>query len=275
MTFLEKVSWTIKKRNSSLCIGLDPEGDKIPAICKSSLEPYFEFNKRIIDATHDCVSFYKPQVAHYSAVRKEHELEKTIAYIKSRYPEIIVILDSKRGDIGNTALYYAQEAFERYQADAVTVNPYMGYDSVKPFVEYSDKGVFVLCKTSNPHSADIQNIKDNNGEYVYSVVAKKCEEEWNELKNIGLVVGATYTKEMSYIRQSSGPQIPFLIPGIGAQGGDLAAVIKASYSGYGSIIINSSRGIIYADSSEKFDEVVRIEAKKLSDQINEYITHLN
>lgn len=271
--FIDTIKATVIKTKSSLCVGLDPEFEKIPDICKKSTEPYFEFNKKIIDATNKYVSFYKPQFAHYAAFGKELELEKTIKYIKSKYPEILVILDTKRGDIGNTAKYYALEAFNRYEADAVTVNPYMGLDSIKPFTEFKNKGVFVLCKTSNASSIDFQNLdvsipNTSNAKKLYLLLANKAKEEWNQNQNIGLVVGATFTEDMAKIREISGASIPFLIPGIGAQGGDLESTLSASYSGPGSVIISSSRGIIHSDTGDNFDAAAKEEAKKLCENIN-------
>lgn len=272
MTFSEKLAQVVKNTGSHLCIGLDPDVDKIPAKFAKTEYPYFEFNKIIIDATKEFVCAYKPQFAHYAAFGRENELLLTIEYIKKVAPDLIIILDSKRGDIGNTAKYYAREAFERYKADSVTINPYMGFDSVGPFIEDPKKGAFILCRTSNESSPDFQNIiSKKSGRPIYIEVAKKIATEWNTNQNCGLVVGATYPQELSEIRQLVGGEIPFLVPGIGIQGGKVSDVINASYSGPGSLIINSSRGIIHKSSADDFGIVAKVEALRLKTEINDNI----
>lgn len=258
------------EKNTMVCVGLDSDINRIPPHLKNLDNPLFEFNRAIVDATHDLVCAYKPQIAFYAASGSEAQLEMSIRYIHDRYPGIPVILDAKRGDIGNTARLYADEAFERYGADGVTVNPYMGGDTLAPFLERADRGVVVLCKTSNPGSAELQDLAVE-GEEIYKVIARLAASKWNSNKNILLVVGATYPKQLGEIRRIAG-DIPFLVPGIGAQGGDVAQVIKNGLSSDGNgLIINSSRGIIYADSSEKFAGAARQETLKLRDTINQYI----
>ena len=269
-SFFKRLKDSAISQNSHLCIGLDPEFEKIPDKFKSSSTPYLDFNRAIIDATHDLVLAYKPQFAHYAAFGRENELLATIDYIKKISKNIIVILDSKRGDIGNTANYYAKESFERYGADSVTVNPYMGYDSIAPFTQNQEKGAFILCRTSNPSSNDFQDVISKNSNLpLYQIVAGKVSNDWNENNNCGLVLGATFPVEMKIVRDIVGPNIPFLVPGIGAQGGDLKSVMESAYSGAGSLIINSSRGIIHKDSSENCDKVARAQSLILRDQINE------
>ena len=271
MGFIEKLNVRIKAVNSLLCVGLDTDINKIPEHIRSEDFAKFKFNKIVIDATHDLVCAYKPQLAFYSADGTEKELELTIGYIIRKYPEIAIILDAKKNDIGNTAKMYAQEAFERYRADAVTVNPYMGGDTLKPFTDYKDKGVIILCRTSNPGSGDIQGI-DSNGTPVYKIVAKKAVTEWNENNNILLVVGATYPKELAEVRAIVGDNTPFLVPGIGAQGGDVEAVVTNGKNSEGTgMVINSSRGIIYAGGNKNnFAELIRQAATDTRDEINLY-----
>jgi len=254
-------AWTIS--NSLVCVGLDPDVTKIPARFASSATPILDFNKEIIDATHDLVCAYKPQIAFYSAVGAERQLEQTIEYIRQRAPNAIVILDSKRGDIGNTATAYAAEAFERYQADAVTINPYMGEDTVRPFVKDARFAAIVLCRTSNAGARDFQDLQID-GKPLYRYVAQRAAEKWNELNNILLVVGATYPEEMSLLRKAH-PNIAFLVPGIGAQGGDLKATLDngldANKQG---LLISSSRQIIFAGDKT----AIRNAAMALRDEIN-------
>lgn len=255
----------IKKRwtaGTQVCVGLDPFPDKFP----NHISDVFSFNKAIIDATADLACCYKPQFAHFAALAKEAALKETIGYIKSNHPNVPVILDSKRGDIGSTASMYAKEAFEHYQADAVTVNPYMGSDTVLPFAEHADKGVIVLCRTSNPSASEFQN-QLIEGLPLYLHIAKMAQEKWNANGNICLVVGATAPEEMAKIREIA-PDLPFLVPGIGAQGGDLEATVKAGrFANGGGLMINSSRGILYASQGTDFADAARQEAMKLHQAI--------
>jgi len=246
-----------------VCVGLDPDVAKIPARHKESPESIFEFNKEVIDATHDLVCAYKPQIAFYSAAGAERQLELTIEYIRKRAPNTIVILDAKRGDVGNTASAYAREAFERYKADAVTINPYMGEDSVRPFIKDAARAAIVLCRTSNSGSKDFQDLLVE-GKPLYQHVARRAAGEWNQLKNVLLVVGATFPGEMALLRKAH-PEMTFLVPGIGAQGGDLRAALDngldADKEG---LLISSSRQIIFAGDAA----AIRSAAQELRDQIN-------
>ena len=254
--------------DSLLCVGLDPNQAKLPASLSSKSASLFEFNREIIDATAPYVCGYKPQIAYYAALGAEKELEQTIAYIKTHYPDLPVILDAKRGDIGATAKMYAIEAFERYQADAVTVNPYMGGDTLEPFLEYKDRGVIILCRTPNPGSGDLQQLLAN-GSSIAHIVAAKAAQQWNENENIALVVGATYPEEIRSIRELVG-DLPLLIPGVGAQGGDLTAVLNNGLISSGNgLMINASRSIIHASSEHDFAEQAALAAEKLYKQINE------
>ncbi len=264
MSFINKIQarWA---NDTQVCVGLDPFPERFPSTVKN----IYDFNRAIIDATADLVCCYKPQFAHFAAVEAERELKQTIKYIKSQYPDIPVILDSKRGDIGSTASMYAKEAFEHYQADSVTVNPYMGSDTVLPFAEHKDKGVIVLCRTSNPSASEFQN-QLIDGEPLYIHVARMAQEKWNANNNICLVVGATAPQEMKKIRDAA-PDLPFLVPGIGAQGGDLQATVENGRFATGNgLMINSSRAILYASQAEDFADKARIETIKMKDAINHY-----
>ena len=269
MTFIENLNSIWRKNNSLLCVGLDPDVKKIPAPLRDSATPLFDFNRAIIDSTADLVCAYKPQIAYYAAAGLERDLELTISYIHENAPGVPVILDAKRGDIGSTAEMYAAEAFERYAADAVTVNPYMGTDTLIPFLSRADKGVVVLCRTSNPGGDDFQNLR-SDGKTLYATVAHKATHEWNANGNVLLVVGATYPEELHEIRGIVG-DMPLLVPGIGAQGGDVERAVTCGKSSNGSgMVINSSRGIIYASKGADFAEAARASALQLRDDINAY-----
>ena len=269
MNFISAVKASWQKNDSLVCVGLDPDLNKIPSHIRAMNEPVFEFNRAIIDATADLVCAYKPQIAYYAPWRAEQQLEKTIDYIHRNCPGIPVILDAKRGDIGSTAEMYAKEAFERYQADAVTVNPYMGGDTLEPFLKYKNKGVVILCRTSNPGARDLQDL-ETGGEKIYRIIAAKASKEWNYNGNIALVVGATYPDELSSVRSIVG-DMPLLVPGIGAQGGDVEKAVKNGRDSKGTgMIINSSRGIIYAGSGVDFADKARSAASELMDEINRY-----
>ncbi len=265
--FVRQLASSWERSGSLVCIGLDPEIERFPPHVAAQPSPIFQFNKAIIDATADLVCAYKPQFAHYAAYEAEDQLERTIDYIHRSYPGIPVILDSKRGDIGNTAERYAIEAFERYGADAVTVNPYLGGDAVEPFLRYADKGVVVLCRTSNPGSRDLQDL-EVAGRRLYQVVAELVARQWNSRGNCLLVVGATFPRELAQIRTIVG-DMPLLVPGVGAQGGDVAQVVRNGQTDAGTgLIISSSRGILYAGSGEEFAASARAAAQALRDQIN-------
>lgn len=269
MNFINKLKARWESNNSLVCVGLDPDLNKIPDHIRGMEQPIYEFNRVIIDSTHDLVCAYKPQIAYYSAFGAEHELELTIKYIRQNYPDIPVILDAKRGDIGATAKMYAMEAFDRYRADAVTVNPYMGGDTLKPYLDREDKGAVILCRTSNPGAGDLQDIESDN-EKIYRIIAKRAAYDWNYNKNIMLVTGATYPEELAEIRAITG-EIPFLVPGIGAQGGDVEKAVTSGRTPDGTgMVINSSRGIIYAGSSKNFNDAARKAAMDLRDEINLY-----
>lgn len=265
MNFTEKVINLCRQKNSLLCVGLDTDLSKIPQFLLNSADPIFEFNKAIIDATQDYVAAYKPNLAFYEAngVAGIRALEKTIKYI----PEgILTIADAKRGDIGNTSRLYAKAYFEHFGFDALTVNPYLGHDSVKPFLESEEKGVFILALTSNPGSQDFQYFSDDR-QVLYQRVVKTVV-SWNEKGNCGLVVGATHPTELKQVRKIA-PDLPFLIPGIGAQGGDLALSLKYGTDQNGDLaLFNSSRGIIYKSNQPDYARAAKNEAQNLSALIN-------
>jgi orotidine-5'-phosphate decarboxylase len=266
-TFIEKLAGSWERSNSLVCVGLDPEIERFPRHIAAQPSPIFQFNKAIIDVTADLVCAYKPQFAHYAAYEAEDQLERTIEYIHRSYPGIPVILDSKRGDVGNTAERYAIEAFERYGADAVTVNPYLGGDSLEPFLKHADKGVIILCRTSNPGGRDLQDLQVG-GRKLYQVVADLAAREWNSRGNCLLVVGATYPRELAEVREIVGT-MPFLVPGVGAQGGDVAAAVSCGQTAAGTgLIISSSRGILYAGTDDDFTAAARSAAENLRAQIN-------
>jgi orotidine-5'-phosphate decarboxylase len=269
MSFLAKLQTSWCKSQSLVCVGLDPDPAKLPGSIASAKKPVFEFCKAIVDATADLVCAFKPQIAYFAAAGLEDQLEMTMRYIAEHYPHVLLILDAKRGDIGPTSAMYATEAFDRFGADVVTVNPYLGKDSIEPFLQRADKGVFVLCRTSNPGAADLQDLVCD-GKKLYSVVAGKAATQWNEKGNVGLVVGATYPKELQEIR-SLAPSVPFLVPGIGAQGGDVQAAVSSGIDKNGAgLVINSSRAIIYASSGKDFPDAARRAAGDLRDEINKY-----
>jgi orotidine-5'-phosphate decarboxylase len=269
MNFNQTIESAQKKNNSLVCVGLDPDLSKIPLHLRGLDAPLFAFNKAIVDATADCLCCFKPQIAYYAAVSAERDLALTIDYIHKQYPGIAVILDAKRGDIGATAEMYAVEAFDRYKADAVTVNPYMGTDTLKPFLNRKDKGVVILCHTSNPGAGDIQELT-SGGEKIYQTVARMAASKWNYNGNALLVVGATFPNELKEVRSIVG-DMPVLVPGIGAQGGDVEKTILNGKTKNGNgLIINSSRGIIYASSKEDFGDAARLAAFELRDEINKY-----
>jgi orotidine-5'-phosphate decarboxylase len=269
MDFTTKLNQAWSQNNSLVCVGLDPDVSRLPeAVCDLEY-PIFEFNKELIDATHDLVCAYKPQIAYYAAVNAEEELLMTIAHIAKQYPEIPVILDAKRGDIGSTAEMYALEAFRRYGADAVTVNPYMGGDTLEPFLCHKDKGVVILCRTSNPGASQLQGLMVE-GMPLYQRVAQLAAREWNSNGNVMLVIGATAPEELGAVRAIC-PEIPFLVPGVGAQGGDVKAVLDNGLRSDGlGLVINSSRGIIYASKGDDFAQAARAATMALRDEINSF-----
>jgi orotidine-5'-phosphate decarboxylase len=265
--FTQKLARAWETNDSLVCVGLDPEIERFPPHLRGEASPIFQFNRAIIDATADLVCAYKPQFAHYAAYEAEDQLERTIEYIHRTYPGLPVILDAKRGDVGNTAERYAIEAFERYAADAVTVSPYLGGDSLEPFLRHADKGVLVLCRTSNPGAGELQDL-DVGGRPLYQVVAELAARRWNSRGNCLLVVGATYPRELAAVRELVG-DMPLLVPGVGAQGGDVAQAVQSGQTRSGTgLIVSSSRGILYASADADFARAARAATEKLRVQIN-------
>jgi len=265
--FQELLAQATSQHDSRVCVGLDPEIERFPVHLRSRSDAILAFNRAIVDATADLVCAYKPQIAHYAAVGAEEALLETIRYIRERAPGVPVILDSKRGDIGSTAEKYAKEAFERYGADAVTVNPYLGRDSAEPFLQYADKGIVVLCRTSNAGAREFQDLVVD-GRKLYQIVAESVAREWNSRGNCLLVVGATYPEELADIRARTG-EMTFLVPGVGAQGGDVEKAVRSGRTAAGAgLVINSSRGIIYAGAGEDFAVAARRPTLELRDAIN-------
>ncbi len=259
MTFLDMLRDAQRRNRSMLCVGLDPEPSKFPADLRGNANKIYDFCARIVDATADLVSSFKPQIAYFAAHRAESQLERLMEHIRRVAPQVPVILDAKRGDIGSTAEQYALEAFERYGADAVTLSPFMGFDSVQPYLKYEGKGAFLLCRTSNPGGDDLQNQRLASVEgqpLLYEHVARLAQGPWNLNGQLGLVVGATYPNEIERVRQIA-PHVPLLIPGVGAQGGDAMATVKAGWRADGDIIVNSSRAILYASAEADFEQAAR------------------
>jgi orotidine-5'-phosphate decarboxylase len=268
LTFVERLTHRWTAQRTLLCVGLDPDPLRFPPHLRGG-GAIFDFCRAIVDATHDLVCTFKPQIAFFAANRAEDQLEALIAYIHERYPEVPVILDAKRGDMGNTSEQYAREVFERYGADAVTVQPYQGYDAIAPYLAYGNKGVIILCRTSNPSGDELQalRVSSSQGEQpLYLHVARLAAERWNENGQCGIVVGATYPKELAEVRRVIG-DMPILVPGIGAQGGDLEASVDAGATATGGLMISSSRAILYAGRGEDFAEHARRVALETRDAI--------
>lgn len=267
MTFSQLLSGAWQRNDSLVCVGLDPEPARFPAALRDDPDAVFAFCRAIVDATADLVCAFKPQIAHFAALGAEDALQRLIAHIHAAHPGVPVILDAKRGDIGSTAQHYASEAFDRYRADAVTVNPYLGRDSVQPFLDRADKGAIVLCRTSNPGARDLQEL-DVGGRKLYQHVAETVAREWNANGNCALVVGATWPQELADVRARVG-DLPLLVPGVGAQGGDVAAVVHNGRSAAGTgLMISSSRAILYAGGGEDFAQAARNAAIALREEIN-------
>jgi orotidine-5'-phosphate decarboxylase len=255
--------------DSLVCVGLDPEPAKFPGRFARDNDAVFNFCRAIVDATAEHACAFKPQIAHFAALGAEDALRRLIAHIHTAHPNVPVILDSKRGDIGSTAQHYASEAFDRYAADAVTVNPYLGRDSMQPFLDHADKGVVILCRTSNPGAGDLQDL-EVDGVPLYQHVARKIATEWNAHGNCALVVGATWPEQLKAVRDIVG-DVPFLVPGVGAQGGDVAAVVSNARTADGTgLIVSSSRAILYASRDDDFAEAAARAARSLRDEINRY-----
>lgn len=259
-SFLDQLAAAWQRSGSCLCVGLDPDPQRYPAHLAGRPDRVLAFCRAIVDATADLVCAFKPQIAYFAAQRAEDQLEALIAHIHQHHPGVPVILDAKRGDIGPTASQYAREAFDRYRADALTVNPYMGLDSLHPYLERPGKGVIVLCRTSNPGGSDLQFLEVARGEPLYQRVARLCAGAWNGNGQVGLVVGATFPAELAKVRALA-PDLPILVPGIGAQGGDVAATLAAGRDQRGQgLLLSSSRAILYAGEGEDFAQAARLAA---------------
>ena len=267
LTFIDMLRTAATQNNSMLCVGLDPEPARFPDLLRGDPRRMYDFCAAIVDATADLVCAFKPQIAYFAAHGAEDQLERLMQHLRANAPQVPVILDAKRGDIGSTAEQYAKEAFERYGADAVTLSPFMGFDSVAPYLQYPGKGAFLLCRTSNPGGDDLQSqrLSSVEGEpLLYEHIAGLANGPWNTNGQLGLVVGATYPAEIERVRALA-PTLPLLIPGVGAQGGDAAATVKAGWRPDGPIIVNSSRAILYASSGADFADAARTEAMRTRD----------
>ncbi len=275
MTFLDMLGAAERQNQSLLCVGLDPDPARFPAGMKGDASKIYDFCAAIVEATADAVIAFKPQIAYFAAHRAEDQLERLMAHMKRVAPQVPVILDAKRGDIGSTAEQYAIEAFERYGADAVTLSPFMGFDSVQPYLKHHGKGAFLLCRTSNPGGDDLQNqrLATVDGQpRVYEHIAQLAQGSWNLNGQLGLVVGATYPAEIERVRALA-PTLPLLIPGVGAQGGDAVATIRAGHRAKdgattGAVIVNSSRAVLYASAGDDFADAARAEALRTRDVLN-------
>jgi orotidine-5'-phosphate decarboxylase len=261
MNFVERLARSEARNDSLLCVGLDPDPAKFPTAWRGDAGRIFDFCERIVDATRDLVIAFKPQIAYFAAHRAEDQLERLMAYLRSAAPEVPVILDAKRGDIGATAEQYASEAFERYRADAVTLSPFMGFDSIEPYLRHADKGAILLCRTSNPGGDELQGQRLAGdgaapGERLYERIARLASGPWNRNGQLGLVVGATYPAELARVRELA-PRLPLLVPGVGAQGGDAAATVAAGWRENAPIIVNSSRAVLYASAGADFADAAR------------------
>ena len=267
MSFMDQLRSAEAQNRSMLCVGLDPEPSRFPGRYKGDANKIYDFCAAIVDACADLVIAFKPQIAYFAAYRAEGQLERLMEHMRRVAPQVPVILDAKRGDIGSTAEQYAREAFERYGADAVTLSPFMGFDSVEPYLKHHDKGAFLLCRTSNPGGADLQGQRLSSvaGEpLLYEHVARLAQGPWNLNGQLGLVVGATYPAEIERVRAIA-PTLPLLIPGVGAQGGDAHATVRAGWRGdgqftSGAIVVNSSRAILYASAGDDFAAAARTQA---------------
>ena len=270
MTFIEKLRARWQQADSLVCVGLDPDPAKFPDAFVDDEYALFSFCRNIVDATAAYACAFKPQIAYFAAHNGgEAALQRLIAHINASHPDVPVILDAKRGDIGSTAEQYAKEIFERYGADAITANPYMGKDSVDPYLAYADKGVILLCRTSNPGGSDLQFL-DVGGKKLYEHVAELVATKWNTTGQCALVVGATFPGEIARVREIVG-DLPLLVPGIGAQGGDVEATVQAGRTAAGTgLIINNSRAVLYAGKGEDFALAARQAAQASRDLINRY-----
>ena len=272
MNFTQQLAHAEALNDSLLCVGLDPDPARFPGSWQGDTSRIFDFCATIVDATKDLVLAFKPQIAHFAAHRAEEQLERLMAHIHRAAPGVPVILDAKRGDIGSTAEQYAREAFERYQADAVTLSPFMGFDSIEPYLRYEGKGAILLCRTSNPGGADLQGQTLQSGDKLFEHIARLAGGAWNRGGQLGLVVGATFPAEIERVRELA-PTLPLLIPGIGAQGGDAEATVRAGWRGAAGrtsapIIVSSSRAVLYASRGADFAEAARRAAMAARDELN-------
>ena len=270
MTFMRQLRQRWDDAGSLVCVGLDPEPAKFPARFRDDADGVFGFCRAVVDATAAFACAFKPQFAHFAALGAEDALQRLVAHVHQAHPGIPVILDAKRGDIGSTAMQYAIEAFDRYAADAVTLNPYLGRDSLQPFLDRADRGVAVLCRTSNPGAADLQDLAMADGRPLYQHVAETVARDWNGNGNCLLVVGATWPQQLREVRDIAG-DLPFLVPGVGAQGGDVEAVVRNGRTADGTgLLVSSSRAILYASIGEDHAEASATAARTLRDEINRY-----
>ncbi|MEO8154381.1 MAG: orotidine-5'-phosphate decarboxylase [Rhizobacter sp.] len=267
MPFVDQLILADRLNDSLLCVGLDPEPARFPGTWKGDASRIYDFCSAIVDATKDLVIAFKPQIAYFAGNRAEDQLERLMAHIKRVAPNVPVILDAKRGDIGATAEQYAREAFERYQADAVTLSPFMGFDSLEPWLRYTDRGLILLCRTSNPGGSDLQAQKLNGGDMLYEHIARLAQGEWNTTGQLGLVVGATFPDEIARVRTLA-PTLPLLIPGIGTQGGDAQATVWAGWRPTAPIVVNSSRAVLYASAGSDFASAARAVALQTRSALN-------
>jgi orotidine-5'-phosphate decarboxylase len=267
MNFTTQLARAEAANDSMLCVGLDPDPAKFPGSWKDDPTRIFDFCATIVDATRDLVIAFKPQIAYFAAHRAEEQLERLIAHIHQVAPEVPVILDAKRGDIGSTAEQYAREVFERYQADAVTLSPFMGFDSIEPYLAYDGKGAILLCRTSNAGGSDLQAQTLPNGDKLFEHIARLAAGPWNRSGQLALVVGATFPAEIERVRELA-PTLPLLIPGIGAQGGDAAATVRAGWRPDAPIIVSSSRAVLYASRGDNFAEAARAAAQAARAELN-------
>ncbi len=274
MGFVQQLRTRWQQADSLVCVGLDPQPEKFPARFANDPDAFFSFCRDIVDATAQYVCCFKPQIAHFAALGSEDALGRLISHIHAKHPGIPVILDAKRGDIGSTAQHYATEAFDRYGADAVTANPYLGHDSLQPFLDRADKGVVILCRTSNPGAADLQDLRVHAGNEkvrpLYEHIAEKISHDWNGNGNCALVVGATWPRQLREVRAIVG-DMPILVPGVGAQGGDVEAVVSNAKTADGTgLIVSSSRAILYASGGDDYADAAAHAARALRDEINLY-----
>lgn len=269
MSFMQHLRTRWQQANTLVCVGLDPEPATFPARFANDPDAVFAFCRDIADATAEFACAFKPQIAHFAALRAEGALERLIAHLKSAHPQVPVILDSKRGDIGSTAQHYAAEAFDRYGADAVTVNPYLGRDALQPFLDRADRGVIILCRTSNPGAGELQDMLVA-GRPLYQHVAEKAAIDWNANRNVALVVGATWPAQLAEVRALV-KDVPLLVPGVGAQGGDAAAVVANAKTPDGTgLMISSSRAVLYASAGDDYAQAAADAARSLRDAINRH-----